>query len=63
MAVEGHELPDELAAILDRDAHAVVDELKHLGALRHRHCGDSEPFSPPRPRVLDFVEILLGRDH
>lgn len=37
VAVEGHELPDELAAVLDRDAHAVVDVLEHLGSLRHRH--------------------------
>lgn len=39
MAVEGHELSDELAAVLDGDPHPVVDVLKHLRALRHRHCG------------------------
>jgi hypothetical protein len=39
VAVEGHELAHELAAVLDRHAHAVVDELEHLGALRVRHGG------------------------
>ena len=38
VAVEGHELAHQLTAVLDGDPHAVVDVLKHLGALRHRHC-------------------------
>jgi hypothetical protein len=44
VAVEGHELAHELAAVLDRHAHAVVDELEHLGALRVRHGGGGRPW-------------------
>jgi hypothetical protein len=39
VAVERHELAHELAPVLDRHPHAVVDELEHLGALRVRHGG------------------------
>ena len=37
--VERHELADELPAIGDRHAHAPVDVLQHLGALREHHGG------------------------
>lgn len=37
VTVEGHEAAHQLAAVLDRDAHAVVDVLEHLRTLRHRH--------------------------
>lgn len=40
VAIEGHELPDELAAILDGDAHTVVDVLEHLRSLGDRHGGE-----------------------
>lgn len=39
VAVEGHEFSDELATVLNGDTHTVVDVLKHLGTLRHRHFG------------------------
>jgi hypothetical protein len=39
VAIEGHELPHELPAVLDRDAHPVVDELEHLRPLGVRHGG------------------------
>ena len=42
MAVEGHELADQLTAVLDGDSHSVVDVLKHLRTLRHRHLGRSK---------------------
>lgn len=37
VSVECHEFSDELASILNGDAHSVVDVLEHLGTLRHRH--------------------------
>jgi hypothetical protein len=37
VAVEGHELADQLSAVLDGDAHPVVDILEHLRALGARH--------------------------
>lgn len=40
VAIEGHELPDELAAILDGDPHTVVDVLEHLRSLGDRHGGE-----------------------
>lgn len=39
VAVEGHEFSDELTTVLNGDTHTVVDVLKHLGTLRHRHFG------------------------
>lgn len=39
VAIEGHELADEHTAVLDGDAHAIVDVLEHLRSLRHRHGG------------------------
>ncbi|KAK7259616.1 hypothetical protein RIF29_25226 [Crotalaria pallida] len=33
VAVEGHELSNELMVVLDRDVHAIIDELKDLRTL------------------------------
>jgi len=38
MFIKGHELTDELAAVIDNEAHSIVEVLLHLTSLG-RHCG------------------------
>jgi hypothetical protein len=65
VAVEGHELADQLSAVLDGDAHPVVNVLEHLRALGARHLWLALSASPSCPAlrwdwVLGFRVLIWG---